>query len=648
MRAHFLPGLVVIVLSAFVGVAVGDAVPDLVAHWKLDETSGFVADDSAGSADGTLVGFDGSNTYWTDGIIDGALELDGIDEFAAVNGISGYLSCDEITISAWVNLDDLAASKAIYSTNEWTSGSVHFQIFANELNLAICGTTWSYDVAFSETGRWYHVAGVYSNANASGINKCYVDGVEVYSVAVPETQTVDLTRAAAIGTWNSGGDPRFFDGRIDDVRIYSRMLSDEEIARVGDIDRDGILDGDNCPFTYNPGQEDANINGVGDACEGVLYVDDNGVAPYTTIQSAINASTGGNVIVVMPGRYVENINMLGKAITLRSLEPTNPAIVTTTIIDGGASGSVIKCENNETSYTVIDGFVITNGSSVRGGGIYNSHSSPTIRNCTFSGNITTWTHHAYGGAICNEYSSSTISNCVFSGNTTTGGMGSHGGAIRNWESPCIINNCIFSNNTVGGAGSRDGGAIKNAFSSPTITNCTFSGNTASGNYGCGGGMYNDGSSSPTVSGCTFSNNSSGKGGAMYNQGSTVLVKYSSFYNNTPDVFYGDISANSFGNVIDPVFVAPPRPVVTYVAGDVDGDGEVDMTDLRIMAEQWLLPTCPGCHSADLNSDGDVNYEDFAILANNIEIELAGDLDGDGDVDIADFAIFAGNWLAGCL
>ena len=139
------------------------------------------------------------------------------------------------------------------------------------------------------------------------------------------------------------------------------------------------------------------------------------------IQTAITASTNGDIIIVSPGTYVENLNMLGRAITLRSTDPTNAAIVTSTIIDGNAVGSVITCDSGEGSDTVIDGFVITNGSAISGGGMYNTNSSPTVSNCTFSGNSAV---SGGGGGVCNSsFSLPVLSNCIFSENTASMGSG---------------------------------------------------------------------------------------------------------------------------------------------------------------------------------------------------------------------------------
>jgi parallel beta-helix repeat protein len=170
--------------------------------------------------------------------------------------------------------------------------------------------------------------------------------------------------------------------------------------------------------------------------------------------------------------------------------------------------------------TVLDGFTITggnangSGSFHQGGGMYNEDCSPTVANCTFSGNTA-----GDGGGMYNASGSPTVTNCTFSGNTTSSG---DGGGMCNYGGSPIVTNCTFSGNTTS---SGDGGGMCNYGSSPTVTNCTFSGNAARGDYGYGygGGMYNSGGS-PTVTNCTFSGNTAGwdgGGGGMYSGSATV-------------------------------------------------------------------------------------------------------------------------------
>lgn len=51
-------------------------------------------------------------------------------------------------------------------------------------------------------------------------------------------------------------------------------------------------------------------------------------------------------------------------------------------------------------------------------------------------------------------------------------------------------------------------------------------------------------------------------------------------------------------------------------GDIDGDCDVDTDDLLVFSAQWLNPKCVGCYSADFSGDGEVNFIDFAKMADN--------------------------------
>jgi len=107
---------------------------------------------------------------------------------------------------------------------------------------------------------------------------------------------------------------------------------------------------------------------------------------FPTIQAGIDASQNGDVIIVQPGTYAENINFNGKAITLTSTNPLDPTIVANTIIDGSMNGSVVTFDSSETQNSVLTGFTVRNGNGTLidgkryGGGIYcGLHATPTIR-----------------------------------------------------------------------------------------------------------------------------------------------------------------------------------------------------------------------------------------------------------------------------
>ncbi len=200
---------------------------------------------------------------------------------------------------------------------------------------------------------------------------------------------------------------------------------------------------------------------------------------------------------------------------------------------------------------VLDGFTITAGQANdedfyspkrEGGGLHSEHSSLTLRNVTFSGNL------AYDGAgIFSVYSSHKLTHVTFSDNHAYldgGGMyeeeGSPiltevtfsrneaeeagGGMIIGGGSPQLTN-VIFSNNDA----LYDGGGIASGGSNLTLKNVTFSGNSVYGD-GDGGGISNYGGSL-TLTDVTFSGNSAAFGGGMLSvEGSPVLTNVTFMHN----------------------------------------------------------------------------------------------------------------------
>ncbi|NQU05273.1 MAG: hypothetical protein HQ568_04205, partial [Calditrichaeota bacterium] len=136
---------------------------------------------------------------------------------------------------------------------------------------------------------------------------------------------------------------------------------------------------------------------------------------YQTIQTALDASYGGDTILVHPGVYTENLDFGGKNLILASLYLTsnNPLYIDSTIIDGNQNGSVIEFSNKEHSLASVVGLTITGGNTLDGGGIYSKNTNPTIKHCVITGNTASI---AGGGIFCNESAPGFI-NCTISGNS---------------------------------------------------------------------------------------------------------------------------------------------------------------------------------------------------------------------------------------
>ena len=137
----------------------------------------------------------------------------------------------------------------------------------------------------------------------------------------------------------------------------------------------------------------------------------------------------------------------------------------TTVMNAESSGSVIKSEIKN-NYT-IEGFTITGGRALRGGGIYLSYSSPLIKSCAIKGNTAT---ELNGGGIYCKQSSPTMVNCVISGNSAINQNG--GGIMCGDHSSPVITNCTIVGNEAGSGYQQGGGALCcGNGSSPLITNC---------------------------------------------------------------------------------------------------------------------------------------------------------------------------------
>jgi len=112
----------------------------------------------------------------------------------------------------------------------------------------------------------------------------------------------------------------------------------------------------------------------------------------------------------------------------------------------------------------------------------------------------------YGGGMDNTEGSPTVANCTFTGNSAYKGGGMYN---RGWigGSPAVIK-CTF----IGNSASYGGGVYNSSGGSPKVINCAFIGNSTRFD---GGGMYS-GSATPSVVNCAFSGNAARYGGGMYN------------------------------------------------------------------------------------------------------------------------------------
>ena len=137
-------------------------------------------------------------------------------------------------------------------------------------------------------------------------------------------------------------------------------------------------------------------------------------ADQPTIQAGIDASAVGDIVLVQPGIYFENIDFNGRIVYVASLFLTtgDTSYISSTVIDGSSSGSTVRFASGEGSHSVINGFTIQNGNSGAGGVIFCENSNPTITNNIIAGGAAI----VGGGIYCGNSSNPLISNNIIRDN----------------------------------------------------------------------------------------------------------------------------------------------------------------------------------------------------------------------------------------
>jgi hypothetical protein len=221
--------------AADVGLLAGKAPaePNLVGWWKLDETGGTVVYDSAGVNDGAAYG----SPLWqpTGGKIDGALKFDGVNDYVQLPIGPTIKSLTNSTFATWVNWSgqgdywqrvfDFGSGTTAYMYLTPTGGtSLRFAITKTGV-----GGESQLDAPSNLATGWHHVA-IVIDATTKGM-QLYIDGA---AIATTTTQTLPKDLGTTTQNWlgkSQYADP-YFNGSLDDFRIYNWVLSAQEVQQL--------------------------------------------------------------------------------------------------------------------------------------------------------------------------------------------------------------------------------------------------------------------------------------------------------------------------------------------------------------------------------------------------------------------------------
>lgn len=162
-----------------------------------------------------------------------ALSFDGGSQTITIDPpINTYSQDSVFTFSAWFNTNNAAAGQAILSVGDKGTNDAFMSMIYIGSDVVYFGAAqemidWRWVTAPIVAGQWYHVVGVYDNTAM----KIYLNGSLVNSGTFDLTAIPSNSVATTIGMQN-GGSGSYFDGMLDDVRVYSRALSAAEVLQL--------------------------------------------------------------------------------------------------------------------------------------------------------------------------------------------------------------------------------------------------------------------------------------------------------------------------------------------------------------------------------------------------------------------------------
>lgn len=207
----------------------------LVLSVPFEEMSGDTAGDvSLYSRTAVLSG----GPAWTSGVLGGGLELDGADDYAEFSGYFGVSGGRPRTVCAWIQT---AQASGMILTYGGLDAGTRWLFFVNnsKLQLGVSGANLFSDQTVAD-GQWHHVAAVLEAPETGPVTvqhlRLYIDGQPAAGTYTNPSQPINTGALCPvrIGTIQQTTGPlgSFFAGRMDEVRLYDRALSPEEIAQL--------------------------------------------------------------------------------------------------------------------------------------------------------------------------------------------------------------------------------------------------------------------------------------------------------------------------------------------------------------------------------------------------------------------------------
>src|SRR3989344_3087277 len=345
----------------------------LVAYYTFDEGSGTTAGDGSGNGNtGTLV----NGPTWATGKVSGALNFDGTNDKVTTSG--DFVGTSPLTISAWIYARSYGSG---VSARILDNSKAIFRIGAynNRLMFSSDGATYPHagndSMALNE---WRHVV---VTRDSSGIVNFYVNGTQ-RGTANQNSGTPAGGPTVYIGTSSNSSHP--WDGLLDDLRVYSRVLSASEITELynytgtastpapASATPSATSDTTNPTVSFNEPAANATVSGIvavsanasdDTAVAGVQFKIDGSnfgseivYAPYTISFNSIDISNGSHTISAVARDVAQNTNTASVSVTVsnQAADTTAPLITSIGASSITTTGAVISWTTDEPADTQVE------------------------------------------------------------------------------------------------------------------------------------------------------------------------------------------------------------------------------------------------------------------------------------------------------
>jgi len=201
---------------------------NLVSYWKLDESSGNAADSKSSN---TLTNKN-TTTFVTGKINNGANIVRASNQGFTIADNAPLSITGDMSISCWVNYASSVQGHIVTkfggvgnrSFRLWTGGTTDIQFATSSNGITLHNVVWT--VALS-TSTFYHLVLVYTSA--THLAELFLNGVSQGTQDVTDTSIFDSTAVFGVGTESTLDS---FDGKIDEVGIWSRTLTSTEASQL--------------------------------------------------------------------------------------------------------------------------------------------------------------------------------------------------------------------------------------------------------------------------------------------------------------------------------------------------------------------------------------------------------------------------------